>query len=41
MVRGGRVVARVLLVWVVSVVALLLLDAWLPGFAMPPSGRRP
>jgi uncharacterized membrane protein YvlD (DUF360 family) len=35
MVRGGRVVARVLLVWLVSVLALRLLDAWLPGFAMP------
>jgi hypothetical protein len=27
MVRGGRVVARVLLVWLVSVLALRLLDA--------------
>ncbi len=35
LVRGGRVVARVLLVWLVSVLALRLLDAWLPGFAMP------
>ena len=35
MVRGGRVVARVLLVWVVSVVALLLLDRELTGFALP------
>lgn len=35
MVRGGRVVARVLVVWVVSVLALRLLDAWLPGFSMP------
>jgi uncharacterized membrane protein YvlD (DUF360 family) len=35
LVRGGRAVARVLLVWLVSVLALRLLDAWLPGFAMP------
>jgi uncharacterized membrane protein YvlD (DUF360 family) len=35
LVRGGRVVARVLLVWLVSVLALRLLDVWLPGFAMP------
>jgi uncharacterized membrane protein YvlD (DUF360 family) len=35
LVRGGRVVARVLLVWLVSVLALRLLDAWLTGFAMP------
>ncbi|HEY0814206.1 MAG TPA: phage holin family protein [Pseudonocardia sp.] len=34
-VRGGRVVARVLVVWVVSVLALRLLDLWLTGFAMP------
>lgn len=34
MVRGGRVVARVLVVWVVSVLALRLLDAWLDGFTM-------
>jgi uncharacterized membrane protein YvlD (DUF360 family) len=33
--RGGRVVARVLLVWLISVVALRLLDAWLAGFSMP------
>jgi uncharacterized membrane protein YvlD (DUF360 family) len=33
-VRGGRVVARVLVVWVVSVLALRLLDAWLTGFSM-------
>ena len=35
MVRGGRVVARVLVVWVVSVLALRLLDVWLVGFSMP------
>ncbi len=35
LVRGGRVVARVLLVWLISVVALRLLDAWLAGFSMP------
>ena len=35
MVRGGRSVARLVLVWVVSVVALLLLDRWLTGFALP------
>jgi uncharacterized membrane protein YvlD (DUF360 family) len=34
MVRGGRVVARVLVVWVVSVLALRLLDVWLVGFSM-------
>ena len=33
--RGGRVVARVLLVWVLAVGALQLLDAWLAGFSMP------
>ncbi|MFC4951208.1 phage holin family protein [Pseudonocardia sp. GCM10023141] len=33
--RGGRVLARVLLVWVLTVVALRLLDAWLAGFSMP------
>ncbi|WP_433279309.1 phage holin family protein [Pseudonocardia xinjiangensis] len=32
--RGGRVVARVLLVWVLSAGALRLLDRWLPGFSM-------
>ncbi|WP_033290262.1 phage holin family protein [Amycolatopsis jejuensis] len=32
--RGGRVVARVLLVWVAVTGALRLLDAWLDGFAM-------
>ncbi|HLU54428.1 MAG TPA: phage holin family protein [Pseudonocardia sp.] len=35
LVRGGRVVARVLLVWVLAVGALRLLDEWLVGFAMP------
>ncbi len=35
LVRGGRVLVRVLLVWLVSVVALRLLAAALPGFAMP------
>jgi uncharacterized membrane protein YvlD (DUF360 family) len=33
--RGGRVVARLLLVWVLVVGALQLLDAWLVGFSMP------
>jgi uncharacterized membrane protein YvlD (DUF360 family) len=33
--RGGRVVARVLLVWLLAVGALQLLDAWLVGFSMP------
>jgi uncharacterized membrane protein YvlD (DUF360 family) len=33
--RGGRVVARVVLVWLLAVGALQLLDAWLAGFAMP------
>ncbi|WP_409466544.1 phage holin family protein [Amycolatopsis sp. GA6-003] len=32
--RGGRVVARVLLVWVAVTGALRLLDAWLDGFTM-------
>ncbi|WP_037361627.1 phage holin family protein [Amycolatopsis orientalis] len=32
--RGGRVVARVLLVWVAGTGALRLLDAWLDGFRM-------
>ncbi|MBB4685848.1 phage holin family protein [Amycolatopsis jiangsuensis] len=32
--RGGRVVARVVLVWGAVVGALRLLDAWLDGFAM-------
>ncbi|ATY09916.1 hypothetical protein CU254_05170 [Amycolatopsis sp. AA4] len=32
--RGGRVVARVLLVWVAVTGALRLLDAWLDGFSM-------
>lgn len=32
---GGRVVARVLLVWVLTTAALLVLDRWLTGFAMP------
>ena len=32
--RGGRVVARVLVVWGVSVLALRLLDVWLVGFSM-------
>ncbi|HET6257588.1 MAG TPA: phage holin family protein [Pseudonocardia sp.] len=32
--RGGRVAARVLLVWALSAGALRLLDLWLPGFAM-------
>ncbi len=31
---GGRLVARVLLVWVLATAALLLLDRWLTGFAM-------
>ena len=35
LVRGGRVVARVLLVWVLAVGALHLLDTWLTGFSMP------
>ncbi|TQM10185.1 uncharacterized membrane protein YvlD (DUF360 family) [Pseudonocardia kunmingensis] len=33
--RGGRVLARMVLVWVLAVGALQLLDAWLTGFAMP------
>jgi uncharacterized membrane protein YvlD (DUF360 family) len=33
--RGGRVVARLLLVWVLAAVALHLLDLWLTDFAMP------
>jgi hypothetical protein len=33
--RGGRLVARVLVVWVLAVVALRLLDDVLAGFAMP------
>jgi uncharacterized membrane protein YvlD (DUF360 family) len=33
--RGGRVLARVLLVWLISVAALRLLDLWLDGFSMP------
>jgi uncharacterized membrane protein YvlD (DUF360 family) len=33
--RGGRVVVRLLLVWVLAVAALRLLDAWLAGFSMP------
>jgi uncharacterized membrane protein YvlD (DUF360 family) len=32
---GGRLVARVLLVWVLTTAALLVLDRWLTGFAMP------
>jgi uncharacterized membrane protein YvlD (DUF360 family) len=32
--RGGRALARVLLVWSVATAALLVLDGWLPGFAM-------
>lgn len=32
--RGGRVVLRVLLVWGLSAGALALLDAWLPGFEL-------
>ncbi|WP_020662223.1 phage holin family protein [Amycolatopsis benzoatilytica] len=32
--RGGRVVARVLLVWAAVTGALRLLDAWLDGFAL-------
>ncbi len=35
LVRGGRVVARVVLVWLLAVGALRLLDAWLAGFSMP------
>lgn len=35
LVRGGRVVARVLIVWLLAVGALRLLDAWLTGFSMP------
>ncbi len=31
---GGRIVARVLLVWALTTGALLLLDRWLTGFAM-------
>ncbi len=34
LVRGGRVVARVLVVWAGSVLALRLLDVWLVGFSM-------
>jgi uncharacterized membrane protein YvlD (DUF360 family) len=33
--RGGRALARVLLVWVLAVGALRLLDDWLTGFSMP------
>jgi hypothetical protein len=33
--RGGRVVARLLLVWALVAVALHLLDLWLTDFAMP------
>ncbi len=33
--RGGRVIARVLLVWLLAVGALTLLDTWLAGFSMP------
>ena len=32
--RGGRVAARVLLVWVLVAAALRLLDGWLSGFSM-------
>jgi uncharacterized membrane protein YvlD (DUF360 family) len=32
--RGGRTVARVLLVWTVATAALVVLDDWLSGFAM-------
>ncbi|PWW66600.1 alkaline phosphatase family protein [Actinokineospora spheciospongiae] len=35
LVRGGRVVARLLLVWVLVAVSLHLLDLWLTDFAMP------
>ena len=34
LVRGGRVVARVLRVWALTVAALVLLDRWLVGFDM-------
>ncbi len=34
MLRGGRVVARLLGVWALSAGALLVLDRWLDGFAM-------
>jgi uncharacterized membrane protein YvlD (DUF360 family) len=33
--RGGRAVARLLLVWTLVAVSLHLLDLWLTGFAMP------
>ncbi|GAA1846786.1 phage holin family protein [Pseudonocardia ailaonensis] len=32
--RGGRVVARVVLIWGLTTLALRLLDVWLTGFAM-------
>ncbi|GAB3352544.1 phage holin family protein [Modestobacter lapidis] len=32
--RGGRTLARVLLVWTVATAALTVLDGWLSGFAM-------
>ncbi|OLR92425.1 phage holin family protein [Actinokineospora bangkokensis] len=35
LVRGGRVAARVVAVWVLVAVALHLLDVWLSGFALP------
>jgi uncharacterized membrane protein YvlD (DUF360 family) len=35
LVRGGRVVARLLAVWGVAAAALVLLDRWLAGFDMP------
>ena len=34
LVRGGRVVARLLAVWALTVAALVLLDRWLVGFDM-------
>ena len=33
--RGGRAVARLLLVWALVAVSLHLLDLWLVDFAMP------
>ena len=35
LVRGGRVVARLLAVWALAAAALVLLDRWLAGFEMP------
>lgn len=35
LVRGGRVLARLLGVWALAAVTLALLDRWLAGFAMP------